>query len=109
MARSKLPDYKNIVTQDPVEPIYLLYGAEDFLRTDALNMLLERIIDPATRDFNFEMFHADDISGDTVYTSALNCPMMSDRRIILVKNADNYWENRPPCPDIWNNRRIPRC
>ncbi len=66
---------------------YFLCGAEDFLVEDALNRLIAKVVDQATRDFNFDVFWGNEADGGKIVDIASAYPMMSQYRMIIVKDA----------------------
>lgn len=65
-----------------------LYGEEPFLVERAVRLLLERAIDPALRDFNFNCFFGNEAKGVEIADAAQTLPMFAERRAVLVKRAD---------------------
>ena len=75
------------VKQKDFLPIYLLVG-EGFQRQQAFSALIPAIIDPATKDFNLDVFHADDVNLDTLVDAVSSFPLMAERRVVVVKECD---------------------
>lgn len=68
--------------------IQLLINGEDFLLSRHLNGLLEKIVDPATRDFNFERVSAKELSGSELVDRFRTPPLMAAVRTVVVKDFD---------------------
>src|SRR5438105_4689704 len=47
--------------QGVVDPVYYLHGDEDVLKDEAVRALVERAVDPAARDFNFDQRSAPEL------------------------------------------------
>lgn len=75
------------LNQKDLYPSYFLCGAEDYLIEDALNRLAAKIVEPATRDFNFDAFWGNEADGGKIVDIACSYPMMSQYRMIVVKDA----------------------
>lgn len=69
-------------------PIYLFYGEETFFIDECVHALIENVIDPAFREFNFDLLHAGDVDGRKVLSVASSFPMMAERRLVIVKDFD---------------------
>ncbi|MDD2541439.1 MAG: DNA polymerase III subunit delta [Desulfuromonadaceae bacterium] len=71
-----------------IPTVCFLYGEEQFLVERAVQMLLERAIDPALKDFNFNVYFGNESKGVDIIDSAQTLPMFSERRAVLVKRAE---------------------
>jgi DNA polymerase-3 subunit delta len=71
-----------------IPPLVCLCGEETFLVDRATRQLLERAIDPALRDFNFNLFYGDETNGVDILDAAQTLPMFSSRRAVLVKRTE---------------------
>lgn len=69
-------------------PVYVLHGAEEFLKEDAVRRIVETAVDPATRDFNLELRRGGELDGETLGSLLGTPPMMAERRVVVVRNAD---------------------
>ena len=76
------------VSKGTISPLYYLYGQEDFERDQLLNTLIDKIIEPASRVFNLDIYRADDLDVGQAISQALTFPMMAERRMVIIKNAD---------------------
>ncbi len=71
-----------------VQPVYFIYGKERYLVDRALDALRKRAVDPAMRDFNYELFQGKDGNPDRILNAARTLPMMANRRLVLVRDLD---------------------
>jgi DNA polymerase-3 subunit delta len=72
----------------PARPaIYLLQGQDDRRKRQALQELLDRLVDPAGRDFDLEWLDADGATGEDVLAALGSLPMFSERRVVVLQNA----------------------
>jgi DNA polymerase-3 subunit delta len=69
------------------DPVYYLYGAEDYLKDEAVRQLIEAAVDPATRDFNLETLRGADVDGEALGSLLGTPPMMADRRVVVVRDV----------------------
>lgn len=69
-------------------PLYLFSGEEDFLIDEALDLLVRHAVDESTRSFNLDILYGGDVDARDVVTRASSFPMMADRRVVIVREAD---------------------
>jgi DNA polymerase-3 subunit delta len=74
--------------QRKVLPLYLLYGEEEFLIQEALDLIIETIVEPGARDFNFNVLYCRDTSGPEIANLAQTLPFMSEKRLVIAKEID---------------------
>ena len=86
----------NAVKKGQISSLYYLHGQEDFQRDQLLNVLVETLIEPATRAFNLDIYRAEDIDIPQVISRALTFPMIAQRRLIVLKNADRLPDSATP-------------
>jgi len=67
--------------------VYLLQGQDDRLKRRALAELLDRLVDPAGRDFDLEQLDADSAAAEEILAALASLPLFSDRRVVLLQNA----------------------
>lgn len=68
-------------------PAYYLFGDDDYLKDAAVRELLEAAIDPATRDFNCEVRHADALEAELLGSLLGTPPMLAERRALVVRDV----------------------
>jgi DNA polymerase-3 subunit delta len=75
--------------QDVLAPVYVLYGAETYLRDRGVAEIIERAFhDGDMRDFNLDEFSLNDKQGmDSAIAAAQQLPMMSTRRVVKVTDV----------------------
>lgn len=81
-------EFETAVKKGSIPPVCFLYGDEQFLVERAVQMLLERAIDPSLKDFNFNVFYGNESKGVDIIDAAQTLPMFSERRAVLVKRAE---------------------
>lgn len=69
-----------------LKAIYYLYGQDEFLLKNRLAEIRERL-EPEAREFNFAQFQVGEASVGDILASALALPMVSDRRLVVVWQA----------------------
>lgn len=73
------------------DPVYFLFGDEEFLVDEACDRLIAAAVDDATREFNYEQFHGTEAALPEVVERAMAYPMMADRRVIVVREIDRLF------------------
>ncbi len=69
-------------------PVYHFFGDDDYRKDDALRRVLDAALDPGLRDFNYEQRRGGDLDAATLNALLDTPPMMSDRRVVVVREAD---------------------
>src|SRR5262245_16373343 len=88
MARMDNGDPLERLRQEAVGPLYFIYGKERYLVDQAVEILRQRVLEPALRDFNYELFHGKEVSAARIMQAARTLPMMAKRRLVLIREAD---------------------
>lgn len=70
-------------------PIYLLMGEEPFFIDTISNELENSILDEADRSFNQIVIYGSDVTAKDIMMQARAFPMMGDRLVVIVKEAQN--------------------
>ena len=74
--------------QGDIHPLYLFYGEEDFLIQEALDLIIKKVVEPGSRDFNFNTLYCRDTSVLDIVNLAQTLPFMSEKRLVIVKDLD---------------------
>lgn len=82
------------------KPLYFLIGDEPYLIEQSLSQFKTQILTEIDYDFNFSSFFAADTEVDKIKDAVETLPMMKDRRLVIVKEAqtfsDKEWESLEP-------------
>lgn len=84
----KPQDLKVRIVRGEVLPLYLLVGDEEFLVQEVIDLIIDKVVDPASRDFTFNQLSFRDTSADEVVNLAQTYPFMAERRLIVARDAD---------------------
>lgn len=87
LASPKATDNKTSAAALPLPLVYLC-GDERFLVDRALDLIKATLLQPATKDFNYEVLHAKEAGVARILACARTLPMMAPRRLIVVRDAD---------------------
>jgi DNA polymerase-3 subunit delta len=70
------------------DPVYYLFGEDDFLKERASRDLVDAAVDPATRDFNFETRRASELDPEALDALLSTPPMLAARRVVVLREVD---------------------
>lgn len=92
MAKKAGPTYDEIVRQinaGDFRPIYYLMGEEPYYINLLADLIVEKALKEEEKDFNLTLLYGPDTSGDEVVNAAKRYPMMAERQVVLVREAQN--------------------
>ena len=81
------PSILQEIQKNKVFPVYLLCGEESFLIEGTLKQMLDHLLTPDTRDFNLTFLEDTDITIREILSQADLYPVMSDWRVVVVRDA----------------------
>ena len=70
-----------------VAPVYYLMGEEDYYINELGEFLTNTLLKPEERDFNLDIVYGADTTIAQVVELAQAYPMMADRRVVVVREA----------------------
>jgi DNA polymerase-3 subunit delta len=70
------------------DPVYYLFGDDDYLKEGASRDIVDAAVDPSTRDFNLEMRRGSDVDAETLDALLSTPPMLAERRVIVIRDVD---------------------
>lgn len=70
-------------------PVYLFFGAEDFLAQEAANAIIEAALTPDERGFNLDVAYGSDADAREILSHSSSFPMMAERRVVVVRDFDH--------------------
>jgi len=76
-------------------PLYYFYGPEKWLIDEALQKIKEKVLNQSTRDFNFAVLDAEEGDPETILSSLQVFPVLSSRRLVVIRRADVLWKKGP--------------
>lgn len=74
------------IKKKSLAPIYILHGEEGFY-IDRLAQEFEKLVPEDERDFNFYALYAPEITPELVNATCHRFPMMADRQVVILKEA----------------------
>lgn len=70
-------------------PIYFLEGEEPYFIDQISDYILENALTESEKGFNQTILYGKDISIDTILTAARRFPMMAERQVVAIREAQN--------------------
>lgn len=70
--------------------VYYLHGEDEYRKLEAARALVDRYVDPGTRDFNFDRLNGSDTTVERLASVIATPPMMADWRVVHVKETEAF-------------------
>lgn len=70
-----------------IKPIYLLMGEEPYYIDKISGFIEDNVLDEADKGFNQVILYGADITIDDIVANAKRFPMMADRQVVIIKEA----------------------
>ena len=83
-----IDNIEQIINSKALPPILFMFGEEDFLLEEAYKSLIQAIIALKSSEFDSDIFDAEDITLDRLSDICTSFPLMSDKRVVVVKHFD---------------------
>jgi len=71
-------------------PVYLFTGAEQLFIDEGVRLVSDRFLGEGMREFNHDIFSAADVRTSNVLGIAETLPVMTDCRVVVVKDVDEW-------------------
>lgn len=70
-----------------LQTVYFFSGDETGFIDEGVDLLLQKLVTPEIRDFNFDVFYGSETNATRVIDSAAKYPMMAPYRVILLRDV----------------------
>lgn len=77
------------------KPVYYLMGEEPYYIDKISDWIAENALRPEERDFNQTILFGSDVSASQIVDAARRYPMMAERQVLIVKEAQNIKHTEP--------------
>ena len=89
MPEVSIQRFSKYLDQENLQNLYVFWGQETYFHDTFLAQLEKKVIpDPASKNFNFHLFYGGESKINEVISSCLNFPMLSDKKLVIVKHFD---------------------
>jgi DNA polymerase-3 subunit delta len=68
--------------------VFFLHGDDELRKDEAAKLLVEAHLDPATRDFNFDLLRGGDVDAERLASVLGTPPLMAEWRVVLLKETE---------------------
>lgn len=82
-------DFIKQLDKGEIHPVYLFTGEEAFLQEAGLQKLLDRLLQPSERDFNYIQIDGKGATALQVLDEALTLPVFACKRFVVLKDAES--------------------
>jgi len=89
-------EIRNIVSEikkGNIKPIYFLMGEEPYYIDKISDFIEENILDETEKGFNQQVMYGRDSSVEDIVSSAKRYPMMAERQVLIIKEAQDLSRN----------------
>src|SRR5450759_3405825 len=69
--------------------VYFLEGEEPYYIDVVSDWILENVLTESEKSFNQTLLYGKDITLDTIMTAARRYPMMAERQVVVIREAQN--------------------
>lgn len=73
-----------------IAPIYILHGEETYFIDAICNYIEDNVLTESEKGFNQTVFYAKDVEPNQVIEAAKRFPMMAEKQVIIVKEAQGF-------------------
>jgi len=106
----KAPEFFREIGRGNLLPFYYFWGPEKWLIDEAVKKIEDRALSAATRDFNREVFDAEEAETESILSSLQAFPVRSPWRLVIIRKADEIWKKIPsPFVDYFQNPNPQTC
>ncbi len=84
----KYPDLISSLKKGQILPLYLFFGEEEFLIQEAIDLIINKVVEPGARDFNFNVLYCRDTPASDMVNLCQTLPFMSEKRLVIAKDLD---------------------
>jgi len=85
-----VPGLRRTLKSAALAPAYYIHGSEALLKDEATALILDRALDPGTRDFNLDIHSAQQLDPEDLASACATLPMMADRRVVVVRDIEAW-------------------
>jgi DNA polymerase-3 subunit delta len=80
--------FERIVAGASLDGAFFFHGDAGRLRDEAARRLADAAVDPATRDFNLDIYRGADVTPEALAASLAMAPVMAERRVVVLHEAE---------------------
>lgn len=85
--QAKFESILSDIASKEFKPVYVLAGEEPYFIDVVVDAIEASVLSPDEKEFNFSLLYGQDIEVETLLSECKMYPMMSERRVVIVKEA----------------------
>lgn len=85
----KPEEFTSSLAKGDISSLYYFHGEETYLMEQAVRQATAYLVNPDFRDFNLNLFYGNECKGQEIAEVAQTLPFFTDKRLIIVKKADD--------------------
>jgi DNA polymerase-3 subunit delta len=104
-----LDEVKQILTdiqKGKIQPIYFLMGEEAYYIDKISDYIEKNVLDEAEKGFNQMVLYGRDVNIDDIVSNAKRYPMMAERQVVIIKEAQDLSRTIEKLADYANNLQL---
>lgn len=82
-------EFNKILDDGQLPPLLLLHGEEGYLIERAVERVLDLVVSPEARDFNFQRFRGKEAQAVAILDTARTFPVFNPRRLVHIQDAQD--------------------
>jgi len=86
MSQAASRSLQAIVKTRQFDPAYYIHGEDEYQKEAAVRQIADAAIDPAGRQFNFEVRRASELNAESLDVLLSTMPMFSERRVVVLQD-----------------------
>jgi DNA polymerase-3 subunit delta len=90
MPRIPFDDFSRQLKRGDIPPAVYLFGEEDVLKDEMVRAIIDRVLDPGSKDFNLDQRSASQLDPESVETLCTTLPMMAERRVVVIRDVEAW-------------------
>ncbi|MGK0325183.1 MAG: DNA polymerase-3 subunit delta, partial [Polaribacter sp.] len=90
---NEIRDIVSDIKKGNIKPIYFLMGEEPYYIDKISDFIEENILDESDKGFNQQVMYGRDASIEDIVSSAKRYPMMAERQVLIIKEAQDLSRN----------------
>ncbi len=97
-------ELKKQIKENNIGRLYLFFGEEEYVKQVYVEKMKEIIDDAGFADFNHITIDEKDLEPDFVNDALESFPMMTERKLIIIKNSGIFQKAREDVKEFWSKR-----
>ncbi|WP_017755850.1 DNA polymerase III subunit delta [Calidifontibacillus oryziterrae] len=73
------------IKKNEIAPLYLLYGTEEYLINETLDLIVDTVIPEDEREFNVSVFDLNEVPLEVALEDAETLPFIGEKRVVIIK------------------------